>query len=100
MFLAEPSDQTLAVEAAKVIRGLSGGVGSTEELTDARRELAVREALDQVADRLADSPTARKAFQFLAQTRRPIAKSRVSQMTASVRSPRPSLKYCLRREDR
>src|SRR6059036_895523 len=49
--------------------------------------------------RLADSPTARRACQFSAQTRRPISKSSVLQMTVSVRRARPSLKYCLIRED-
>jgi hypothetical protein len=44
-------------------------------------------------------PTARRAFQFFAQTRRPIPKCWVLQITVSVRSARPSLKYCLIRED-
>ena len=44
-------------------------------------------------------PTARRAFQFFAQTRRPIPKSWVSQITVSVRNACPSLKYCLIRED-
>jgi hypothetical protein len=48
---------------------------------------------------LAESPTARRAVQFIAQTRRPIPKSRVSPMTTSVRSATPSLKYCFRRHD-
>ena len=49
--------------------------------------------------RLAVSPTARRAFQFSALTRRPIPKSRVSQITVSVRRARCSLKYCLMRVD-
>jgi hypothetical protein len=49
--------------------------------------------------RLADSPTARRAFQFCAQTRRPMSKSLVLPMTVSVRNARSSLKYCLTRED-
>ena len=49
--------------------------------------------------RSVDSPTARRAFQFCVQTRRPTPKSAVSQMTSWVRSARPSLKYCLIRED-
>jgi hypothetical protein len=48
---------------------------------------------------LADWPTARRAYQFCAQTRRPMPKSLVLQMTVSVRSATPSLKYCLIRED-
>jgi hypothetical protein len=43
--------------------------------------------------RLAASPTARRAFQFSAVTGRPIPKSRVSEMTSSVRNARCSLKF-------
>ena len=45
------------------------------------------------------SPTARRAFEFSAVTRRPMPKSRVLQMTVSVRNARCSLKYCLIRLD-
>ena len=48
---------------------------------------------------LACSPTARRARQFTALTRRPMPKSRVSPITVSVRSARCSLKYCLSRLD-
>jgi len=41
--------------------------------------------------RLAESPTARRAVQFSAPTRRPMPKSRVSPMTVLVRSALPSL---------
>jgi hypothetical protein len=44
---------------------------------------------------LAASPTARRAFQFSAVTRRPMPKSRVSQTTVWVRNARCSLEYCL-----
>src|SRR6266511_342173 len=50
--------------------------------------------------RLACSPTARRARQLSLVTRRPIPKSRVSQITVSVRNARCSLKYCLIRLDR
>jgi hypothetical protein len=50
VFLTQPSDESLALEAAKVVRGLSGGVGSAEELAGASGKLAVREALDEVAE--------------------------------------------------
>src|SRR6516225_7775035 len=45
--------------------------------------------------RLADWPTPRRAYQFAAQTRRPIPKSLVSQITVSVRKARPSLEVLL-----
>jgi hypothetical protein len=48
---------------------------------------------------VAASPTARRASQFFPQTRRPIPKSRVSQITVSVRNAHPPLKYCLIRQD-
>ena len=50
--------------------------------------------------RFAARPTLTRACQLTPLTRRPIPKSRVSEMTVSVRRARCSLKYCLMRAER